>query len=121
MPSVEDGAATMMAFIDVALDGSGTLSQHKVLSYAGGVTTQAAWSLFEGLWHTALQRHGLRYFKMAEAMTFYGEFQPKYAEWGDSRNEKRDALLRKLVGFADQLEISAIGHAANVAALDNME
>jgi hypothetical protein len=80
----------------VCFDGSGTIGQHKAYVYAGAISTQLQWQAFSETWEHVLAKNDLAYFKMAEADTFYGEWQPKYTEWGNDRAAKRDAVLLEL-------------------------
>ena len=59
------------------LDGSGTMGEHNAAVYAGIVGTNAQIVAFVEEWNTLLQRHNLRYLKLAQALGFYGEFQSK--------------------------------------------
>src|SRR5881409_1222185 len=60
----------------VVFDGSGTINQHRGVVYAGAVSTMTQWQAFSETWEHILAKNDLAYFKMVEAMTFYGEFQP---------------------------------------------
>lgn len=93
----------------VVFDGSGTIGQHRGVVYAGGVSTLVQWQAFSETWENILIKHDLAYFKMAEANTFYGEFAPKYTEWGDQRNAKRDALVTELASLKRRYDLRVNG------------
>jgi hypothetical protein len=98
-----------VAFFQVAFDSSGTFDRHPIVSYGGAVATLKQWSAFTEPWNEILQREELRYFKMAEAMKWYGEFVRKYHDWGNERESRRNALLNRLVDLAERYEIRSTG------------
>lgn len=90
-------------------DGSGTVGTHPGVVYAGAVSTQIQWAAFNEAWETLLVKHDLAYFKMAEAMTFYGEFAPKVKDWGSERDARRDALLLELATLKTRYDLRTTG------------
>lgn len=103
----------------VVFDGSGTIGTHPAIVYAGAVSTQAQWGAFAESWEHLLERHDLAYFKMAEAMTFYGEFLPKNAEWGTLRDARRDALLQQFANLKTRYDLRVTGCGFATASSDN--
>jgi Protein of unknown function (DUF3800) len=104
-----DGAKHFMAFFQVAFDDSGKADKNPAVAYGGAVATSVQWSAVTEEWRGVLERHGLQYFKMAEAMTWFGEFQKKHSEWGPERDAKREALLSELVDVAVRHRVPATG------------
>jgi len=99
---------------EIAFDGSGTIGQHLAIAYAGVMATHIQWGALSEAWSSLLKEHDLKYFKMAEAETFYGEFQRKYTEWGDKRNEIKDALLLELATLAKRYDFRIAGCAGGM-------
>jgi uncharacterized protein DUF3800 len=106
---VSQGEPVYMAFIQVAFDGSGTFNQHTSIAYAGCIATTRQWAALVEAWNNSLKREGLAYFKMAEAMTWYGEFKTKYHDWGAERDSRRNSLLNELADIARGYELRATG------------
>lgn len=90
-------------------DGSGTFGTHPSVVYAGAISTQVQWTAFNESWEHLLIKNDLAYFKMAEAMTFYGEFLPKFTEWGAEREARRDALLLELANLKRRYDLRCTG------------
>ncbi len=99
-----------MAFFQVAFDGSGAFNtKDRAIAYAGAVATGRQWAAFTDSWNSVLTREGLAYFKMAEAMTWFGEFAGRWSKWGDARDEKRTSLLNELADLAVRYDFRATG------------
>ena len=111
------GQRISVAFFQVALDGSGTLGQHSAIAYGGFIAERKQWSALTDPWVGILERHGLSYFKMAEAMKWHGEFKHKYSEWGDERENRRDGLIDDLASLAVRYEFKPAGMFADARLL----
>ena len=99
----------MATFHQVAFDGSGTFGTHSAIAYGGIVATTSQWGAFTESWAAVLNREDLQYFKMAEAMKWYGEFLPKHSQWGTDRDIRRNTLLNELVTIALRCEFQPVG------------
>ena len=112
------GEGRYLLFINIALDGSGTIGTHKIFAYGGAVGSPKQWEAFAETWFTVLQKYGITYFKMAEAMTWFGEFGPKFTEWGEEREAKREALFEELIDLALRAQFHGSGIFVNASILD---
>jgi hypothetical protein len=105
-----DLIADDMGVYQVSFDGSGTFGTHKAAAYAGIVGTERQMAALAEAWAALLKKHGLRYFKMAEAWKYYGEFQPKFAEWGQAQAEQnRDNLLLEFATLVKRYDLRVAG------------
>jgi hypothetical protein len=96
----------------VAFDGSGTQGQHWVISYAGFIGTPVQWGALGEAWQDKLDQFGLKFFKMAQAATCYGEFQGKEAI--------RDEAVWAFANLARRYELPVVGCAGGDANFEGM-
>jgi hypothetical protein len=97
--------------ITVAFDGSGNIASDTSVSYAGAAASNTQWAAFAEAWDELLEKYDLAYFKMAEAATFYGEFQPKYDLWGQDREARLNDTLLEFAGLAHRYAMRVGGSA----------
>lgn len=76
-------------------DGNGREEDSEFLTLTGLVASESVWEDFEVRWQVALRRHGVRSFRMSDAMALEGEFSIEKG-WND---ERVDVLLRDLWGL----------------------
>jgi hypothetical protein len=107
----------MPTFHHVGIDGSGTFNRHKAIAYAGAKATPAQFADLAESWRNVLVRENLTYFKMAEAMSWHGQFISKYSKWGEDREQHRDCLLNELADLALGSGFTAVGTWADVRLL----
>lgn len=93
----------------VAYDGSGSIGRDCAYAYGGAVSSQRQWAAFSEVWSSILDRHGLAYFKMSQAMTGKGEFESKLREWDSDFNVRRDALVNELAALKKRYALSVTG------------
>lgn len=96
------------------LDGSGKVSQHKVVAFCGLMAHPAGLEDFEAMWRSLLVASGLSSgLHMAEAMAWRGDVWPRLqAQWGDQATSKRAELLR---GFVEVVRCSPLRPVGSVA------
>lgn len=90
-------------------DGSGSIGQGCAYAYGGAVSSQPQWNAFAEFWKIHLDKNGLAYFKMSEAMTARGEFESKVTEWGSDFIARRDALVNELAGLKRRYALAITG------------
>lgn len=78
--------------LQVAMDISGA-AQDRYAAYGVVVGLAREWKLFHEEWGRFLEKHQLDHIRMAHAMSFNGAFKPKFAEWGERREEVRHQVL----------------------------
>jgi hypothetical protein len=94
-----------------SVDGSGKFNQQRFLCQAGYLGHADQLEAFQAAWVVALERHGIGWLSMKDAMALEGPFRAKKQEWGKDVEVERMALL---FDFADvirahELSVFAFG------------
>ena len=108
--------------IQVALDGSGSVDRSRYVAYGGIAGSGATWGALHETWVEILNRHGLDYLRMTEAMNWAEPWwSEKAREWGSDRVARRDAILAECVAAAQRHRLFAVGIGADVRHLRRPE
>jgi len=80
--------------LNVGMDisvGSGIGARYAAYGAVAALNNEVA--SFHREWGQFLERHGIEYLRMADAMLWYGPFESKKKEWGKQYESRRDELL----------------------------
>lgn len=92
--------------IHAAIDGSGT---GRFISYGAVYGPAPAWALLWDDWAKLLDEYQVDHIRMAHAMSFNGAFEEKREEWGERKEETRNALLMRAAKLIRESKCRVIG------------
>lgn len=108
LPDYQRGQRLLMAAaFELYADDSGSEPQSQIFFLAGFISTVDRWAAFSNEWDAALALPpALEYFKMAEAMSFQGQFS-MHRGWNEAMRNDRLVLLTRIVNRHAMLRVSA--------------